>query len=184
MVHAFTDIAKFEIRVSWVNNTTGYVNGNRFSIVDGDIEFTNHPTFNNPSAPKTTRQLSLALAYAVRHTPEFQTASRESKAVKLEVVNGSFPGVFQVHNPLNGSLYNVVLHPGKTFCECPDHQFRGVECKHIRAVKSKQPQTQPIPTLMQGYAGKARSQGRIKSNPDLDITEEQYLAISRASLGI
>lgn len=183
----FTDITHFEVRVVWHDKTTGFVNGNRFSITDGDVEFTNHQTFNNPKAPKRTRELSLALAFAVRKTPEFTEAKRESKAVELIVQNGNFPGLFQVHNPLNGSLYNVVLHPNKTYCECPDHQYRGVECKHIKAVKAKQPKPQAVPTLMPSYAGKARSQGRIKAAPDLDISEAQYqesLNTARASLGI
>jgi transposase-like protein len=36
----------------------------------------------------------------------------------------------------NGS-YLVVKDGSEWRCECPDHQFRGVECKHIHAVKLK-----------------------------------------------
>lgn len=36
----------------------------------------------------------------------------------------------------NGS-YLVIREGSEWRCECPDHQFRGVECKHITAVKLK-----------------------------------------------
>ena len=181
-------IARFEIRVVWHDITTGFVNGVRFAVVDGMVTFPNHPTFNKEyeAVKPSTRNLAINLGRAVALTPQFQAAKRESKATNLNVVNGNFPGLFQVTNPLSGSIYNVVLRPGKTFCECPDHQYRKLECKHIRVCLRYQPQIQPVavPTLMPSYAGKARSVGRIKAAPDLDITKEQYLAISRASLGI
>ena len=179
-------IARFEIRVVWHDITTGFVNGVRFAVVDGMVTFPNHPTFNKEyeAVKPSTRNLAINLGRAVALTPQFQAAKRESKATNLNVVNGNFRGLFQVTNPLSGSIYNVVLRPGKTFCECPDHQYRKIECKHIKAVKKHQPKPETNLTLMPSYAGKARSAGRIKSNPDLDITEEQYLAISRASLGI
>lgn len=178
----FTDIKHFEIRVSWHDTTTGYVNGNRFQVEDNNVTFPGHPTFNNPSVKNKTRDLALALAFAVRHTPEFQTASRESKSTGLIVQNGNFPGVYNVTNPLNGSIYNVVLHPNKTYCECPDHNYRKVECKHIKAVKSKQPQPKAVP-VMTSYAGKAFSSGRLKAIKSSEISDEQ-LAIARASIGI
>ena len=59
--------------------------------------------------------------------------------------------------------------------------------KWMVAYKSLKPatQTRPVP-MIRSYAGKAFSSGRIKSNPDLDITEEQYQKIMsdyRVSLG-
>ena len=59
--------------------------------------------------------------------------------------------------------------------------------KWMTAYKTLKPATQPraVPVI-RSYAGKAFSSGRIKSNPDLDITEEQYQKImsdARASLG-
>ena len=59
--------------------------------------------------------------------------------------------------------------------------------KWMVAYKSLKPatQTRPVPVI-RSYAGKAFSAGRIKSNPDLDITEEQYQKIMsdyRVSLG-
>ena len=59
--------------------------------------------------------------------------------------------------------------------------------KWMVAYKSLRPatQTRPVPVI-RSYAGKAFSAGRIKSNPDLDITEEQYQKIMsdyRVSLG-
>jgi hypothetical protein len=54
-----------------------------------------------------------------------------------------------------------------------------------KSLKPKTTQTRPVPA-MRSYAGKAFSSGRIKSNPDLDITEEQYEKIMndyRVSLG-
>jgi len=59
--------------------------------------------------------------------------------------------------------------------------------KWMTAYKSLKPATQPRPVpVIRSYAGKAFSSGRIKSNPDMDITEEQYQKImndARASLG-
>lgn len=55
--------------------------------------------------------------------------------------------------------------------------------------KAKTTKTQPQPAtvpVMRSYAGKAFSAGRVKSNPDMDITQEQMdkiLANTRASLG-
>ena len=59
--------------------------------------------------------------------------------------------------------------------------------KWLVAYKTLKPatQTRPVP-MIRSYAGKAFSSGRIKSNPDLDITEEQYEKIMndyRVSLG-
>ena len=59
--------------------------------------------------------------------------------------------------------------------------------KWLVAYKSLKPATQPRPVpVIRSYAGKAFSAGRIKSNPDLDITQEQMdkiLSDARASLG-
>ena len=59
--------------------------------------------------------------------------------------------------------------------------------KWMVAYKTLKPANQPRPVpVIRSYAGKAFSSGRIKSNPDLDITEEQYQKImndARASLG-
>ena len=59
--------------------------------------------------------------------------------------------------------------------------------KWMTAYKSLKPATQPRPVpVIRSYAGKAFSAGRIKSNPDLDITQEQMdkiLSDARASLG-
>lgn len=61
--------------------------------------------------------------------------------------------------------------------------------KWMTAYKSLKPATQPRPVAIpeiRSYAGKIASAGRIKSNPDLDITEEQYEKIMsdyRVSLG-
>ena len=59
--------------------------------------------------------------------------------------------------------------------------------KWLVAYKTLKPatQTRPVP-MIRSYAGKAFSSGRIKSNPDLDITEDQYEKIMndyRVSLG-
>jgi len=61
--------------------------------------------------------------------------------------------------------------------------------KWMTAYKTLKPATQPRPVSIpeiRSYAGKIASAGRIKSNPDMDITEEQYQKImsdARASLG-
>lgn len=61
--------------------------------------------------------------------------------------------------------------------------------KWLVAYKSLKPATQTRPAtipVIRSYNGKIASAGRIKSNPDLDITEEQYEKIMndyRVSLG-
>lgn len=63
--------------------------------------------------------------------------------------------------------------------------------KWMTAYKTLKPATQPRPRpvvipMIRSYAGKAFSAGRIKSNPDMDITQEQYQKImsdTRKSLG-
>ena len=59
--------------------------------------------------------------------------------------------------------------------------------KWMTAYKTLKPATQPRPVpVIRSYAGKAFSSGRIKSNSDLDITQEQYEKIMsdyRVSLG-
>ena len=54
-----------------------------------------------------------------------------------------------------------------------------------KSLKPKTTQPRPVPVI-RSYAGKAFSSGRIKSNPDMDITEDQYDKIMsdyRVSLG-
>ena len=54
-----------------------------------------------------------------------------------------------------------------------------------KTLKPKTPQTRPVPVI-RSYAGKAFSNGRIKGNPDMDITQEQMdkiLSDTRKSLG-
>jgi len=61
--------------------------------------------------------------------------------------------------------------------------------KWLVAYKTLKPATQPRPVAIheiRSYNGKIASAGRIKSNPDMDITEEQYEKIMsdyRVSLG-
>ena len=61
--------------------------------------------------------------------------------------------------------------------------------KWLTAYKTLKPATQPRPVRVpeiRSYNGKIASAGRIKSNPDMDITEEQYQKIMsdyRVSLG-
>jgi hypothetical protein len=60
--------------------------------------------------------------------------------------------------------------------------------KWMTAYKTLKPgttQTRPVPVI-RSYAGKAFSSGRIKSNPDMDITQEQMdkiMSDARQSLG-
>jgi hypothetical protein len=61
--------------------------------------------------------------------------------------------------------------------------------KWMTAYKTLKPATQPRPVAIpeiRSYNGKISSAGRIKSNPDMDITQEQMdkiLSDARASLG-
>lgn len=160
----FHDIIDVEIRVSWCYATTGYVNGYKFEVDNEQI------IFPGSDIDKTDRDLYRALQFAIRKTPEFTDAKRESKSNHLVVNNGNFPGVYNVFNPLNGNIYNVVLHPNKTYCECADHQYRSVECKHIKAVKKHiNKALEPKLKLRSWNIGKLPSMGKIKA-----ITEDEW----------
>lgn len=45
-------------------------------------------------------------------------------------------GSYNVISANSGNVYTVTLEPAT--CECPDHQYRDAECKHIRAVQRQQ----------------------------------------------
>lgn len=170
------NITDYEIRVSWCDVTTGYVSGHKFEIRNTIVCFDNE----TPDNAKNLRT-------AVERCLEYGDAKREGTAKNMIVQNGNFPGVYQVTNPLNGNIYNVVMHPNKTFCECPDHQYRKVECKHLRAVKGhiKQSEIKKV-SFSQAWAswgGKPKSSGKLKAIYDYEITDEQ-LQISRDSLGV
>lgn len=175
----FNDIAAFEIRVSWTSITTGYVNGVRFSVEDEIVTFPNHPTFNDDNVKPNTRNLVINLRRAVHLTPEFSDAKRESKSLYLNVQNGNFPGVYSVHNPLNGSLYDVVLNSTATYCNCKDNQFRNTECKHIRAVKRHiEKASQPPLKIPSWYQASKKPFYRVVT----DISEAE-IAQAKADLG-
>lgn len=174
----FTDIISIEIRVSWSSLTTGYACGHWFEVENEEV------TFPRSDIDKTDRDLFRALQLAIRKCPEFTDAKRESKSSHLVVNNGNFPGVYVVNNPLNGSVYNVVIGEQKTVCECPDHQFRNIECKHIKAVlKHQQKASQPPLKLHSWGTGKLPSVGKLKAVHDYEISDEQ-LQTARESLGI
>lgn len=44
--------------------------------------------------------------------------------------------LFYVHSQTSNKVYSVQQISGQWTCECPDHTYRGVECKHIIAVKT------------------------------------------------
>lgn len=174
----FHDIIDVEIRVVWHDATTGYTNGFLFEVDNEQI------IFPGSDIDKTDRDLYRALQFAVRKTPEFTDAKRESKSNHLTVTNGNFPGVYSVFNPLNSSVYHVIIHPNKTFCECADHQYRNIQCKHIKAVKKYiEKALEPKLKLRVWGNGKLPSAGKLKAIHDYEITDEM-ISNARASLGI
>ncbi|WP_072717331.1 SWIM zinc finger family protein [Planktothrix tepida] len=178
MVSIFNDITATEIRVSWVSATAGYVSGYKFEVDNEQV------TFPGSDIDTTDRDLYRALGMAVRKTPEFTDAKRESKSNHLTVTNGNFPGVYSVFNPLNSSVYHVIIHPNKTFCECADHQYRNIQCKHIKAVKKHiEKALEPKLKLRSWNIGKLPSVGKIKAISESQITDEM-ISNARASLGI
>ena len=50
---------------------------------------------------------------------------------------------FFVKSQTGSSGYSVTLAGQSWICDCPDHKYRQVECKHIHAVKSLVPQLTP-----------------------------------------
>ncbi len=176
VARVFTNIAHFEIRVSWIDKTRGYVNGLRFTIENEEVTFPGHPTFHSSPSKKASSNLYRSLIIAVRRTPEFQESKRESKSNFIKVIKLSGER-YEVRNSLNpNSVYEVVTNSSYT-CSCPDHTFRKVECKHIKAVKRDV--NKPTTPLMTVYNGKAL-------NPRLrvvsDLTESQ-ITTAKASLG-
>ncbi|MGB9964460.1 SWIM zinc finger family protein [Halobacterium sp. CBA1126] len=69
-------------------------------------------------APTTTR----------REQPDER--SRRARREELRVTARG-DGTYDVHSP-SGNVYAVDLDAGE--CACPDHQFRGARCKHLRRV--------------------------------------------------
>lgn len=160
----FTDIIETEIRVVWHEKTAGYVSGLWFEIDNEQV------IFPNSDIDQTDRDLYRALQIAIRRTPEFKEAKRESKSFHLIVTDGYFPGVYSVRNPLNGNIYNAVIHPDKTFCECADHQTRRSECKHLKAVKRHIQKALEPKLKLRNWTGK-QSAGKLRA-----ITEDEWYA--------
>lgn len=46
------------------------------------------------------------------------------------------PEQFLVHSQSTQKEYVVSVNGGRWSCTCPDHVYRRVECKHIRAVEA------------------------------------------------
>jgi len=55
-------------------------------------------------------------------------------AQDVEQINAS---TFFVKSQSGKAGYSVTNFRGKWTCDCPDHKFRQIECKHIIAVKGK-----------------------------------------------
>ena len=52
----------------------------------------------------------------------------------IEQIN---PSTFWVRSQSGKAGYSVTMFQGKWTCDCFDHKFRGIKCKHIYAVESK-----------------------------------------------
>lgn len=61
------------------------------------------------------------------YDPRTQRARRDIEAVE-ETPDGDY-----IVASTSGSEYRVSLIGEEARCECPDHEFRGARCKHIRA---------------------------------------------------
>ena len=65
--------------------------------------------------------------------------TRESRGAKIamygEVVRTA-PNSFVVHSATSNKEYVVLKLADSWTCECPDHKFRGTQCKHIIAVEN------------------------------------------------
>jgi transposase-like protein len=58
-----------------------------------------------------------------------EIVNKKSQVVRIDALT------YTVHSQSNNGEYTVCLSEDEWRCECPDHRFRGVKCKHIFAVE-------------------------------------------------
>ena len=169
----------FEIKVVWTSALEGYVNGLRFYISNTVILFRS----GFKSGKKKSFDRLNQFRRAITATPEYEEAKRECKAEDMIVHQGKNPDCYHVLNPLNGKLYDVVMH-GEGFCSCPDHTYRETRCKHIRAVENHL-KFNSAPTLLPSFAGRSirmggRSGLKVVSESSVELTPTE----AKASIGL
>ena len=65
--------------------------------------------------------------------------ARSQKAMQIVKENRALcneGGYYTVESDMGGKSYAVIAMESGLHCTCPDHRFRKVECKHIKAVKA------------------------------------------------
>jgi transposase-like protein len=68
-----------------------------------------------------------------------QVETRELRGLAILAMGNQIkrldPSTYRVKSQSGNGSYLVIKEGSKWICECPDHAFRGVECKHIHAVR-------------------------------------------------
>lgn len=67
--------------------------------------------------------------------PDFREMKAESIAKQFGWVHRLGDSQYKVHSQKSDSEYDVLSTETGWYCSCPDHVYRGVKCKHIRAVE-------------------------------------------------
>jgi len=70
---------------------------------------------------------------------QIQTRKQRGDKIVANDIEQINPESFWVKSQSGKGGYSVTLFQGKRTCDCFDHKFRGVKCKHIFAVESSMP---------------------------------------------
>lgn len=85
--------------------------------------------------------------------------SRIDRGVQIAVMRDQVVRVsdneYRVRSQSSGAVYDVVVTTHGGACSCPDHMYRGADCKHIHAV---------IETARAAWRAWARTAGRLPWN--------------------
>ena len=80
--------------------------------------------------------------------------------------------------PLGGDVYSVTTQSGSEYrvdaregrCTCPDHEYRGVECKHIRRIRFATGQ-RAIPARVDADEVDAQLGEHVEETPKVAVTD-------------
>lgn len=107
------------------------------------------------TAPQTTvvnRRQAAAVNITARHLID-----REHKHITARQLGNMW--VWRVRSQTSDDVYTVTTEETGaeyTTCNCADFQYRGIECKHVKAVKLLTGTPEPAPIMAPGATRKVR----------------------------
>jgi hypothetical protein len=76
---------------------------------------------------------------------QIQTRKQKGDMIAPEDIEQINPQTYFVRSQTGRSGYAVTRAGRNWVCDCPDHKYRQVECKHIHAVETKYPSVSAWP---------------------------------------